>query len=77
MKQFRQPKVQVGPDSWSDQRDDEGDDESMYVTQEENLFQSGYEDFEESEESSIEDSEESEYREEGLDKFRGRRGSGG
>ena len=51
MKQFRQPKVQVGPDSWSDRRDDEGDDE--FVTEEENLFCSSYEGSEESEESSI------------------------
>ncbi len=46
MKQFRQPKVQVGPDSWSDRRDDEGDDE--FVTEEENLFCSGCEESEES-----------------------------
>ncbi len=50
--QFRQPKVQVGPDSRSDRRDNEGDDESMYVTEEENLFQSSHEESEESEESS-------------------------
>ncbi len=53
MEQFRQPKVQMGPDSRSDRRDDEGDDESMYVTEEENLWCSGYEESEESEESSM------------------------
>ncbi len=52
MKLFRQPKVQVGPDSRSDRRGDEGDDESMYVTEEENLFQSSYGESEESEGSS-------------------------
>ena len=52
MKQFRQPRQLVGPDSRSDRRGNEGDDESMYVTEEENLLQSSYEESEESEDSS-------------------------
>ena len=52
MKQFRQPRQLVGPDSRPDRRGNESDDEPMYVTEEENLFQSSYEEFEESEDSS-------------------------
>ncbi len=51
MKQFRQPKAQVGPDSWSDRRDDEGDDE--FVTEAENLFCSSYEGLEKAERAQL------------------------
>ncbi len=52
MKQFRQPRQLVGPDSRSDRRGNESDDESVYVTEGENLCQSSYEESEESEDSS-------------------------
>jgi hypothetical protein len=44
--QFRQPRQLVGPDGRSDLRGCGGDDESMNVTEEENLFQSSYEESE-------------------------------